>query len=278
MAGARDLSTLESVTAPVQFTVDTGETPVSLASETGAGPDRRTGTFEDRDIVIHDGRPIADRLDLDREGFVLMTYGTAVKDFYDDEEVVSVYYPEMERLIKETTGAARVVVFDHTIRVDDSATRNERMVRAPVRNMHNDLTVASAAQRVRDLLPANEAEELLTKRYGSINVWRPIRGPVETAPLAICEYGAIADGDLIAAERRYPDRIGGVYNLAYNPDQRWYYFPRMQRDEVVLLKCFDSLADGTARWTAHGSFQEPATPVDAAPRESIEIRTLYFFD
>ena len=278
MATAIDSATLESVTAPVQFSVNTGETPVALVKEPGAGPDQRFATFETHEVAIFDGRPIADRLDLDREGFILMRRPTAVKDFYDEEEVRRVYYPEMDRLVREATGAAKVVVFDHTIRVDDSATQTERKVRAPVRNVHNDFTVRSAPQRVRDLLPADEAERRLAKRYGSINVWRPIRGPVETSPLAICEYGSIADADLIAAERRYQDRIGGVYHLAYNPNQRWYYFPRMERDEVVLLKCFDSLTDGTARWTAHGAFQDPHTPEGARPRESIEIRTLLFFD
>ncbi len=278
MASAQKHVTLESVTAPVQFSVNTGETPKALVKEMGAGPDKRTGTFEYHEVAIHDGRPIADRLDLDREGFTLMRYDTAVKDFYDDEEVKRVYYPEMDRLIREVTGAARVVVFDHTIRVDDSAMQTDRKVRAPARNAHNDFTLASAPQRVRDLLPADEAEARLNKRYGSINVWRPIRGPVETAPLVICEYSTISDGDLIAAERRYEDRIGGVYHLAYNPNQRWYYFPRMTPDEIVLLKCFDSLTDGTARWTCHGAFDDPDTPKGAAPRESIEIRTLLFFD
>lgn len=278
MAIALNHAKLDSVTATVQFTVNTGETPMALVKDPGDGADDRTGEFETREIVIHDARPMAGSLDLDRQGFILMHHGTAVKDFYDDEEVRRVYYPEMERLIKEAVGASKVLVFDHTIRVDDGNMQTERKVRAPVANVHNDFTVRSAPQRVRDLLPAGEAEERLQKRFGSINVWRPIRGPVETAPLVICEYDAIADGDLIAAERRYKDRIGGVYHLAYNPDQRWYYFPRMEREEVVLLKCFDSLTDGTARWTAHGSFQDPNTPEDAAPRESIEIRTLYFFD
>ena len=81
-----------------------------------------------------------------------------------------------------------------------------------------------------------------------------------------------------AAERHYKDRVGGVYNVAHSDDQRWYYFPRMATDEVILLKCFDSKTDGTARWTAHGSFDIPNAPADAPPRESIEIRTLYFFD
>lgn len=278
MASALENATLESVTAPVQFSVNTGDTPTALVKEMGAGADQRTGTFEYHDVAIHDGRPIADRLELDREGFILMSYDTAVKDFYDDEEVRRVYYPEMDRLIKQTTGAAKVIVFDHTIRVADGNMQSERKVRAPVRNVHNDFTIRSAPQRVRDLLPADEAEARLGKRYGSINVWRPIRGPVETAPLAICEYNSIDDDDLIAAERHYKDRIGGVYHLAYNPDQRWYYFPKMERHEVVLLKCFDSLTDGTARWTAHGAFEDPDTPPGAAPRESIEIRTLLFFD
>lgn len=277
MASAPELATLESVTASVQFSVDTGETPVALVKSVGAGPDQRSGTYEAHDIIIRDARPISGRLDLDREGFVLMKFPTAMKDFYDDGEVRSVYYPEMEILIRQATGASKVVVFDHTIRVDDTAAQTERKVRGPVRNMHNDFTIRSATQRVRDLLPADEAEERLGKRWGSINVWRPIR-TVETAPLAICEYNSIAFGDLIAAERRYEDRIGGIYHLSYNPNQRWYYFPRMEREEVVLLKCFDSLDDGTARWTAHGAFEDPNAPEGATPRESIEIRTLLFFD
>ena len=121
--------------------------------------------------------------------------------------------------------------------------------------------------------------QVARRRFGSINVWRPIRGPVEDRPLAIAEYNSIDDADLIAAERHYPDgRIGGVYKVRHNPEQRWYYFPFMERDEVVLLKCFDSLTDGTARWTAHGSFADPHRSPDAPPRESIEIRTLIFYD
>jgi hypothetical protein len=173
----------------------------------------------------------------------------AVEDFYDEEEVRRVYYPEMDRLVKAVTGCAKVVVFDHTIRVDDS-----------------------------DLLPKEEAERRLEKRFGSINIWRPIEGPVATAPLAICEWDSINDKDLIVAERHYQGRVGGVYHLSYNPDQRWYYFPDMEREEIFVIKCFDSLNDGTARWTAHGAFDDPTSPADAPRRESIEIRTLYFFD
>lgn len=278
MASVLDNALQHSVRAPVQFALRTGETPVTLVGRPGEAQVQATGAFEWRDIVVADARPIADRLDLDRHGFVLRRYDTAVVDFYDEAEVRRVYYPEMERLVRAETGASKVIVFDHTIRNDDAATQAAKGLRAPVSIVHNDFTINSAAQRVRDLVPAGEAAARLGKRYGSINVWRPIRGPVENKPLAICEYDAIDDADLVPAERRYGDRIGGIYHLAYNPAQRWYYFPRMTREEVVVLKCFDTLTDGTARWTAHGSFADPEAPAGARPRESIEIRTLYFFD
>ena len=101
---------------------------------------------------------------------------------------------------------------------------------------------------------------------------------MENDPLVICGWGTLTQADMIRTERHYKDRVGAVYNIAYNSDQRWSYFPRMESDEVVLLKCFASLTDGSARWTAHGSFDNPNAPVNAPPRESIEIRTLYFFD
>ncbi|MGE0746760.1 MAG: CmcJ/NvfI family oxidoreductase [Rhodospirillales bacterium] len=277
MATALDRTARTAVRAPLQFAVKTGEIPVALVSAPGSGPDRSSGTFEWRDVDILDGRPIAAGLDLDRHGFLLREEPTAVKDFYDEVEVRNVYYPEMAALVQRLTGAEKVVVFDHTIRLDDPESQAARKTRAPVKNVHNDFTVNSAPQRVRDLLGPEEAAMRLGRRYGSINVWRPIRGPVETAPLAICGWDSLAESDLIASERRYQDRIGGVYQLAHNPAQRWYYFPRMAREEVVILKCFDSRADGTARWTAHGSFKDPTSAPGAAPRESIEIRTMYFF-
>ena len=269
----------DSVTASLLFSATTDETPVALVGERGLGPDKHSCTTAEHDVVIEDARAMAGQLDLDRQGFALKCHPTAVRDFYDDDEVCRVYYPEMEAFIRSITGAGKVIVFDHTLRVDDEDEQARRKVRAPVKGVHNDFTTRSAPRRVRDLLPADEAEARLKKRFGSINVWRPIRGPVETKPLVICEYRSIDDQDLVAAERHYPDgRIGGIYYLVHNPKQRWYYFPRMERDEVVLLKCFDSSTDGTARWTAHGSFDDPNSPTDATPRESIEIRTLLFLD
>ncbi|UCD67988.1 MAG: methyltransferase [Betaproteobacteria bacterium] len=269
----------QTVTARLQFTVNDGKPLIARVFVPGADLDRRSGTFEWCDVEIHNGRPLADTLDLDREGFQLIRHQSAVGNWYDDAEARRVGYAETEVLLKAITGCSKVVVFDHTPRIDDEALRIERGFRPPATIVHNDFIPESAEQRVRDLLPAGEAEARLKKRFGSINVWRPIKGPVETAPLVVCGYGDMSDEDLIVSERHYPDgRIGRIYNVAFNPAQRWTYFPHMMPDEVVLLKCYDSLTDGAARWTAHGSFQPPDRPVNAAPRESVELRTMVFWD
>jgi hypothetical protein len=130
---------------------------------------------------------------------------------------------------------------------------------------------------VRDLLPA-EGENLLKHRFAEINVWRPIRGPVEESPLAVCDATSMTLQDFVATDLKYRDRTGEVYSVVFNPNHRWFYFPKMEPDEALLLKCYDSAVDGRARFTAHTGIDDPTTAFDAAPRESIEARTLVFFD
>lgn len=268
-----------SVTGILQFTIPTGETPVTQVSDSGGGrTDPKTGSYEMKEITIHDGRPIADQLDMEVQGFEFHRVATAVTDFTDDEQVRNLYYPELEKLLLEETGAEKVVIFDHTIRIGDPDKRAALGVRDPVRSAHNDFTERSAPARVRDLLPADEADARLKRRYTSVNVWRPLTGPVKTDPIAICPWDSIGPDDMIPAERVYNNRVGGILNLSYNPDQRWTYFPDMEREEIILLKCFDSETDGRARWTAHAAFEDPNGPDASLPaRESIEVRTLIFY-
>ena len=102
-------------------------------------------------------------------------------------------------------------------------------------------------------------------------------GPLLRSPLALCDAQTLSEENLVASDLRYPDRTGETYAVTYNPAQRWYYFPKMQADEAVLIRCFDSARSGAARFSAHGAFEDPASPPDAPPRESIEVRTLVFF-
>ena len=266
-----------SVEARLTYTVDTGVKPVTGTT----GPDgtlrHRSGEFREHLVSIHDARDRRDALSLDREGFLFVDHETAVENFYDPYELETVYYPEIERLIKAHTGAQRVVIFDHTLRSGDESIQAEKHLREPVKVVHNDYTEWSGPQRVRDLLPAEEAETLLESRVAVVQVWRPIRGPVLSSPLAICDARSVAPQDLIAAERHHKDRVGEIYQLAFNPGHRWSWFPRMQRNEALIFKCYDSCKDGRARFTAHASFDDPDTPPHAPSRESIEVRTLVFW-
>jgi hypothetical protein len=268
---------LPALEAFLNYSVDTGEKPASYGGISSNEADKkRTGKYQEHKMAISDGRAVADKLSLEREGFIFVHHDTKVRDFYDEVEVRSVYYPEVERLVKESSGAKRVLVFDHTLRSADSAMREAKQISGPVRNAHNDYTEWSGPQRVRDLLP-NEADELLKRRFAVVQVWRPIRNPVQREPLAIADARSIGTKELIPSSRVYPDRVGEVYHCTFNPEHHWYYFPNMQRNEAVVFKTFDSSKDGRARWTAHTAFDDPTSPPDAPPRESIEMRALAFF-
>ncbi len=260
--------------AEIPYTADTGE---KLVNET-FGPNnirrRKTGAADMRPMEICDGR--SSDLSLERNGFVLVEHRTAMKNFFDAEELKRVYYPEVERLIQKTSGASRVVIFDHTLRSGSEQEREEKLVREPVLSAHNDYTEWSGPQRVRDIM-GEEAEELLTRRFAIVQVWRAINQPIESNPLAVADAGSVRMEDFLVAERRYPGRVGQTYRLKYNPAHRWFYFPRMRRDEALVFKVYDSERDGRARFTPHTSFDDPSTTPGAPPRQSIEARALAFF-
>ena len=224
-------------------------------------------------VAIHDARPLIGSLSLDVEGFLLKRCSSAVANFYDPEQVRSLFYPEVEQVVKEATGAARVLAFEHDVRCATKARQGISGVREPVKVVHDDYTDKSSPERVRLYLP-EQASRLLESRYEVINVWRAIHGPVQESPIAVCEAGSIRQEDVIPTEEGVKHE---VYLFNFNSRHRWFYFPLMQTDEVLLFKCFDSVYDGRARLTAHTAFDDPTSPPDARPRESIEVRTMAFF-
>jgi len=139
-----------------------------------------------------------------------------------------------------------------------------------------DRVLAVQHLSVLDLLDPSEAEARLQRRFVEINVWRPIKGPVESWPLALCDARTVEEHDLVASDLVYKNRVGETYSVTYNPAHKWYYAPELRRDEALLLKIMDSKTDGRARFMPHTSFTDPTTPADAFPRESIELRTLVF--
>jgi hypothetical protein len=266
----------DTIEATLNYIVDDGSKVFTIVASPGSSDTRSGGTPDPRRVKIHNGRPHAKEFDLETSGFRFVPHDTKVSDFYNEDEIKRVYYPEMVELIKAESGAKRVVVFDHTLRTADDEVRESKQIREVVRRVHNDYTEWSAPQRVRDILP-DEAEDLLKRRFAIIQAWRPIRYPVETYPLAMADAKTLSPDDMIVSERRAAGRIGQTYAIKYNPNHKWFWFPRMRREEAYVFKVFDSLKDGRARWTAHTAFDDPTTPPHARPRESIEIRTMAFF-
>lgn len=263
------------VETTMAYIVPGDEKPVSATVGAGRSEHTHTGAYRDQCVRVENGRGREGDFDIEREGFRLAPAPTKVKDFYDEDEVRAVYYPELEALVKRETGCDRVYIFDHTRRAGDEETRVGRDVKGPVRHVHNDYTEWSGPQRVRDLLP-DEAEDLLKRRVQVVQVWRAVRGPIMASPLGICDARSIAPQDLIATERRYAHRVGEIYHVAHNPAHKWFYFPQMTRDEALVFKCYDSRKD-VARFTVHSAFTDPTSAPDASPRESMEARLLCFF-
>ena len=269
---------LPYVEAELNYLGPMSERPRYYAFEPQPGEPRSNLTPEPHQMRIHSLRPIADDLGLDVQGFALKEQRSAVQDFWDDDEVRRVYYPEAERFLKEATGASRIFIFDHLQRrrVPGQQDRSRSGPRQPATRVHVDHTDRSGPQRVRDLM-GDEAEELLRGRVQVINMWRPIRRePLRDAPLAVCDSRTVAAEDLVPSDLVYRERVGETYSVRYNPAHRWFYVPEMRRDEVLLLKIADTRTDISARFMPHTGFTDPTTPADAFPRESIELRTLVF--
>src|ERR1700732_4470108 len=215
------IAALSFVTANLNYLAPAPDRPRTYTFDPPFGEPRSNIVPQPHILPIHDVRPISQAVSLDREGFALVRQRSSVKDFYGEDEVKNVYYPEAERLIKAATGADRVFVFDHTVRkrVQGAADRDGGL-RQPVARVHVDHTERSGPQRVRDLIP-DEAEQLLKGRVQIINLWRPIRGPLLDSPLAVCDARTVNPSELVGADLVSSARARGTYSVKYNPDHKW---------------------------------------------------------
>lgn len=280
---------------------------VPLNYQTPPPPGKTTGRYinqpdlgdvvdeaESHQTMMHDGRGLSPPATVDTYGFTLESWPTKVKDFTDDEEVVSVYYQELMELVKKTAGASRVFVFDHTIRETGTTNLNAEKggKAAPVPRVHCDYTADGAPRRLKQLgaqgihsrikgrqLTPEEVDALAAGRFAFINVWRSICdvSPVMQQPLAVCDERSVPMSDRFLYELRFPDRTGENYSLQFNEAHQWYYYPQMTKDECMVFKVYDKKEDGP-RFVFHTAFNDPLSTADAPPRRSIECRTVAFFD
>ena len=270
-----EVATPDLVEADVNYLRHDGRRPASYAYPPPPGVPQRTGIPDVRRVQIANARQLDKPPTLDVYGFELRSHRTEVGDFDSEEQIRTVYYREAEQILRTATGAEKIVIFDHTLR--SSAAQRAEGTREPVSFVHNDQTFVSGPRRVRDHLPADEAELRLRKRFAIVNLWRPIGTAVETWPLAMLDGRTVATDDLVASDLIYRDKVGETYAIIHRATHRWFYFPRLRPDEVVLLKIYDSQIDSTVRLSAHTAFEDPTSRRDAPPRRSIELRSLVFF-
>lgn len=282
-ADATTTDALPSVQSSLNYLVPAPGKPARYTYEPPPGIPLDTASYRPHLTRIRDARPIAAQLSLDREGFALVGHRSAVRNFYEEDEVRTVYYAEAEALLLQATGADSVHVFDHIVRRRaegrpplDSGRPSGSGPRGPVGRVHNDFTAKSARTRLRVEL-GSEADELLTRHFAIVNVWRSIKGPVIDAPLAVCDASSIAPDNLVASDLIYRERTGEIYQVVHSDAHRWFYVSALQPDEALLLKGYDSAEDGRARFAPHSAFEDPNTPSGAQPRESIEVRAFVFY-
>ena len=235
--------------------------------------DNSTFKLEPHTVPIRDARARARDLSFENNGFTLIKHHTDV-DVFDRAQVEGRYYAEAQQIIRTLTGASEVLVFIDVIR---SEVRDEGA--EPANNAHIDFDEPSLHGLIRMLRP-DDADRLIGRHFVNINLWRPVR-PVERMPLAVCDASSVARGDLIRTligerEESPAGQLAG-FNLAYNPNQRWYYYPDMQPDEVLAFRLFDSEMD-RPHLTAHTAFEDPNSRPGAPTRLSHEVRTIAFLD
>lgn len=236
---------------------------------------------------------------MDKLGVALASCDSKCSNFYDAAEVRAVFYPEMEKLLlafyPEATDA---LVYNHDVfdkdyegdRTEDQDAKNPGVNANYANLVHNDLNDNSGRVRCRELLTRNlrnfgreqhyteaEADEKMSRRFLSINLAKPME-TVEQNPFVLCAWPSFADQPYINNYRVYDDRVGETTRFTYRPDHEWYWIPQQRPDEVSMLKCYDSVCDGSvSRWSFHSACIDPTAPADARCRKNVVVRAFVFF-
>jgi hypothetical protein len=236
---------------------------------------------------------------MDKLGVALASCDSQCNNFYDSAEVRRVFYPEMEKLLLEFyPDATDALVYNHDVfdkdyegdRTEDQDAKNPGVNANYANLVHNDLNDNSGRVRCRELLTRNlrnfgreqyctevEADEKMSRRFLSINLAKPME-TVEQNPFVLCAWPSFADQPYINNYRVYDDRVGETTRFTYRPEHEWYWIPQQQPNEVSMLKCYDSVCDGSvSRWSFHSACIDPTAAADARCRKNVVVRAFVFF-
>ena len=236
---------------------------------------------------------------MDKLGVALAHCESKCRNFYDAAEVERVFYPEIEELLLAFfPGATDALVYNHDVfnkdyqgdRTEDQDNKDPGVNRGYANLVHNDLNDNSGRVRCRELLTKNlrnfgrtqhyteqEADAKLSRRFMSINLAKPME-TVGQNPFVLCAWPSFADQPYITNYRIYDDRVGETTRFTYRPEHEWYWFPQQKSTEVSMLKCYDSITDGSvSRWSFHTACVDPTAPDDAPCRKNVVVRSYVFF-
>ena len=202
----------------------------------------------------------------DQDGIVFVDQAAEVQDFTATQDWEQVYDAELKQLLSSQIGAEEVIVFDHTVRIDDP-----NAPRRPARNVHNDYNQAGAEQRLVDIVGEERAQAFHEAGYGFVNVWRPIEHEIQSSPLGFIRPSSMIAEDWMDIGLIYPDRFGQILGVAANPAHEWFFLSGMTPDEAIIFNIYDN----TGRpHLAHSALDLPGDADVTVPRKSIESRTL----
>jgi len=239
--------------------------------------------LETRSVAIEDARSRSVPPALDREGFALIPHRSAIGDFRDTDAVKRIAPGEIVELIGELTGADAIATVGIPLwrfgeLSPDSGQLNNSL---PARFTHIDASDARARLTAEQLRPKDIDRPI--RRFAQFNIWRAISPPPQDIPLAVCDAGSVAPGDLVIGDavfdyRGQPEWSAESTLVRANPAHRWAYFSNMTRDEALVFICKDS-ESGRAQNVPHCAFDDPSCPAGVTPRASIEMRAMaYWFD
>lgn len=238
--------------------------------------------LEPRDVPIWNFRDAPHQAKLSTTGFELVPHRSRVTDFASEEQLRSIYVPEIRELLSAMTGAAKIHLTTPILRWSERERHPARANSRPARIVHVDYTHDSfhefAQEHVREDL---NRKRLLTGRYAAFNIWRAVSPPPQDCPLACIDRRTTTIGDVVEGDvvTKLPDlreeRIGTSF-YTWNPRHKWGYFGGMTPDEVLVFLAYDS-ADDALPGTPHSAFDDPTCPSDTVPRASCELRAYAYW-
>ncbi len=226
--------------------------------------------------------------DLEREGFRLVHFPSSVVDFHQlqvNPAVDAQYMEETAAMLTDLVGAARVIMLGGgKKRYGESAVDQLAPLKnaKPARYPHADNTDASALELANlfDMF-VDDFDLGAYRRWAMYNIWRAITPPPQDFPLAVCDARSVSPTDEVTVTAITEELQGNVVHdtmsYVHNPAHRWYYFPDMTGDEVIVFKSGDSDPTGAVR-VAHTAFTDPTCPPRVSTRASVEMRALAVFD